>query len=755
MTALAKTDLSRRWFLAASAGGIATGFLPRGLRAEVPVITAATGGYSPTVWFVIESDGTILVHVAYAEMGQHVGTGVARIIAEELEADWAQVRIVHVDLDPKYGYMITGGSWSMNHAYLPMSQAGAAGRIALIEAGAALLKADPKACTARNSAVHAGSKSVSYGEIVASGTATRSFTEKELAALRPKPAAERRLLNRDTVASDIPAKVNGTAIFGIDRKVEGMVHARPVMPPTRYGCTITGWSDAKAKSVPGYLQTVAIDDPTQTCQGWLVVVAETWPAAARAVDLIEVSYLTSPAARQGEEAILAEGLRLVNDPEAGALYYASGDMAAVAGEAVHEAVYITHTAVQMPLEPLNAVAWQEGEIWHLHGSDQHPSGIAPLLAQALQVAPEKIALHSSYLGGGFGRRLHSDFMVPAALTAKAVGRPVKLLFSRSDDTRFFQPRSPTVQRVRTTTKADGSLGSFGYWGAAAWPTKGQHPEYLSPAFDKKAKLDLFAISGADHWYDAPNQTIRTICNEVAQGVFLPGYLRSVAPGYVFFALETHIDEVAHRLGRDPADYRLSLLRGQGRNAGEGANDVGGAARLKAVLERIIAKTDWSRRKSLPEGEGLGLAIASGQERTMPTWSATVAHVAVTRATGEVQVRKLTSVVDAGTLVHPNGALAQVEGGMLWGLSLALHEGTEIRDGVPKDLNFDSYRPVRMPDVPEIEVEFIKSDEVPVGLGEPGVITVGPAIGNAIFAATGARLRELPFRPDAILRAMEV
>ena len=755
MNALPKFDVTRRWFLAsAGSAAVVTGFLPTIAPAAVPTSVQSGTGFSPTVWYVVQGDGKIIVHVALAEMGQHVGTAIARMVAEELEADWSSVELVHVDLDPKWGYMITGGSWSVNHSYFPLSRAGAAGRIALLEAGAKMLNAPVSECIARNSKVLHRERSVSYGEIVASGTPLRAFTEDEIKKISLKPSSERRLLQKDIDARDIPAKVNGTATFGIDRSVPNMVYARPVMPPTRFGAKITSWDDSKAKAVKGYIRTIEIKDPTETCQGWLVVVAENWPAASEAVELINVQYALGPASKIGEADVIKEGIRQVNEAGGGSLYYESGDKALLAGEPVLEEIYITHSALQMPLEPLNALVWLDKDIWRVHASDQHPSVSHPLVARALEVAPEKVAMEASYLGGGFGRRLYCEFIVPAALTAKAMQRPVKLVFSRTDDTKFCQPRSPTVQLIRSFSDKDGVLSGYDYRGSSGWPTHAQNPGFLSDAVDKKGKVDLFAISGADHWYDVPVQSIRTMRNEVAHQIFLPGYLRSVAAGYTHWAIETHMDELAHKLGRDPAEFRRALLNGKGQNAGEAPHAVNGNARLRDVLERVLRKSNWADQRKLPQGEGLGLALGTGQERAMPTWSATVAHVAVDKRTGVVTVKRLVSVLDAGTVVHPDGALAQVEGGMLWGLSLALHEGTMFENGLPRDLNLNSYTPVRMQDVPDMDIEFVQNDHMPVGLGEPGVITVAPAIGNAIFRATGVRLRELPIRPDAIRKALE-
>ncbi len=755
MTRHSDLAMTRRWFLAVAGATVTTGLWNGAAGALAPVGQPMGDGYQPTVWYAIAGDGKITMHIHMAEMGQHVGTALSRIIAEELEADWDDVTFVHVDTDPKWGYMITGGSWSINHNFEAFSKAGAAGRIAMIEAGAREMGVPAGECTARQSKVIHGEQSITYGELVSRGAVDRQFAKEELAAITLKPATERRLLSKDTVARDVPEKVNGAAIFGIDRTVEGMVYARPVMPPVRFGSQVATWDDSAAKKIPGYIRTIEIEDPTATCQGWLVVVAESWTAASNAVDMLDVTWEGGAGRETSEADLMAEGARLVMDDSAGSLFVLEGEPDAVldVAETVHEAIYQTHTVLHMQLEPGNALVWQDGDTWRVHAGNQWQSLTLPLVAKALAIDPGKLVFETSYLGGGFGRRLFCDFIVPAALTAKAMGRPVKMVMARADDSQFDCARSPTVQRVRSVTDETGAMRAYDHACASGWPTAAIAPEALTAGV-KGGKVDLFAISGADHWYAAEAIRVRTVKHEKVHETFLPGNLRSVAPGYTMWAVETHIDEVAHALGLDPAAYRRSLLTAEGRNGGSAPHAVGGATRLRDVLDRVVERSGWAKRGDLPKGTGMGIAVTAGQERTMPTWIATVAQVRVDRETGVVTLEHIWASIDAGTVVHPDGALAQAEGAILWGASMALHEGTVIENGLPRDQNLDTYTPMRMHQVPALDIDFAVNDHMPVGLGEPGVIGVAPAIGNAIFHATGARLRTVPMRPQDILEALE-
>jgi isoquinoline 1-oxidoreductase beta subunit len=750
---------SRRSFLITMTGaGVMLGYA-RSTLAAVEFVTPGTQRtsgitelFEPTIWYGIDRSGDVTVNIIRAEMGQHVGTALARIVADELEADWDKVRIITVDSDPKWGEMVTGGSWSVWQSFPILSRAGGAGRMALIEEGAKLLGVSPQSCTARKGVVHAKGRSILYGDIVARGNLQRTYTPEQLNEIPIKAPADRRLIGRDTLALDVPSKTNGSGRYGIDAIVEGMVYARPKIPPTRYDSKVVSIEDSAAKHLPGYIRSLALDDPSGTAPGWVMVYADSFTVAIRAADLVKVTWNSGNAAHVSERDLQSRAAELIADPKGGALVIDDPgvDAAFASAKQKVELTYTTSTVMHFALEPINALAFEKNGIFEIHTGNQWQTLILPVLAKALGRSQDKIVLRSYLLGGGFGRRLDGDYAVPAALAAKAVGKPVKMVCTREDDMRFDCPRSPSMQVLRMAFEDGGQVTAMDHQAAAGWPTA-----VMAPAFMLKdargVPYDLFAIHGADHWYTVGAQRVRALRNDLADRTFRPGWLRSVGSGWINWALESFMDEAAHAVGVDPVAFRLRLLNGVGRNSGSSPNAVGGAHRQAAVLARVAEKTGWGR--AMPNNVGLGVATTFGQERTMPTWVACVARVRVDRTSGYIAVEKLTLVIDAGTIIHPDGAAAQVEGAALWGLSMALHEGSEFVNGQPKDTNLDTYTLLRMGDVPEVEIEFLPSTETPVGLGEPATTVVAPAIGNAIFAASGARLRHLPIRPEAVRKAL--
>jgi CO/xanthine dehydrogenase Mo-binding subunit len=754
--------MTRRGFLVAmTAVGVSFGF-PRSVLAAMDPATAdgkvlpdEGALYEPSLWYSIDQAGKVKVNIIRAEMGQHVGTSIARILADELEVPWENVEIVHVDSAKKWGLMVTGGSWSVSQSWPVYRQAGAAGRTALIEAAAKKWGVSANACEAHAGKVISGNREISYGELVAMGL-TRQFTEDELKALPLKPNDDLQLVGKAVTSLDIANKTNGKAIFGIDAKVDGMVYAAPLLPPTRYGAKVTQMDDSAAQSVKGYQQTLVLDDPSGTVPGWVMVIADSFTAAQKAAAKVKVSWQAGAAAKVSEADIINHGRELLKDSSKGAILD-TGDtntdaVFAKAGDTIeHE--YLTATVLHAQMEPLNALVFRNQDgIWEIHSGCQWQSLTTPVLAKALGVSEDEITIRAYLLGGGFGRRLNGDYTVPAALASKALGgKPVKMLMMRPQDLAFDSPRSASVQQLKMAFDENKGVVAMEHHATAGWPTEVMIPVFMPKGINGQP-YDPFSIAGADHWYSVGAQKVRAVSNDLANDSFRPGWLRSVSPGWTGWAVESFMDEAAHHAGKDPLEFRLQLLTAEGRNAGAGPIAAGGASRQAAVLKKAAAMIGWGSPQ--PEGTGLGIASTFGQERDMPTWVAVAAQVHVDKATGLVDVQKLYVAVDAGIIVDPNGAEAQCQGAALWGLSMALYEGTELVNGKFKDGNFDTYTPLRIGQTPEVKIEFMPSKMAPSGLGEPAVTPVAPAIANAIYNAVGVRLRKIPMTPDDVKNALK-
>jgi isoquinoline 1-oxidoreductase subunit beta len=756
MTEIKKIDLSRRSFLV---GTVATTGLVMGYSAVTELASAAEkmtmANFDPSIWYSIDHKGVVTVTVGKAEMGQHVSSTMAQIIVEELGADWKDVRISFPVADPKYadpvlGAIVTGGSWSTNFNFDTMSRAGAAGRITLIEAGAGIMGVPASECMAQNSrVVHPKSgKQITFARIVESGKATKTWTADEMKAIKLKSFDQYQVIGHSLPQLDIPPKTNGTAKYGIDHFVPGMVYARPVVPPVRYGAKVKSIDDTAAKKVKGYETTVALDDKTGTITGWVAVIAKTYEAAIAASDAIKVDWDLGPNAKVSDATLIDHARKLTADPNSGFFFVKNGDTGAAFGSAakVLEAEYTTSIAVHAPIEPMNAVVEEKNGVWHIYAGNQFATRSGAIAAAALGVDPKNVVCHLVFLGGGFGRRLEGDMMIAAALASKGAGKPVKLIYSRQTDTTMDFTRPLAYEKVKAALDANGRVVAMNHDVCCAWPTaRWQIPAFLSPSVDKKGNLDAFTVNGADYWYTVPNHNVRAILNDMAQAATPSGQLRAVAPGWTFWAVESIVDELAHAAGKDPLEFRLAMLDGAGENAG-------GAQRIANVLRTAAGRAGYGSLK-LPKGEGMGIACVSAQERGTASWTACVAHVAVA-ASGEVTVKKLTVVTDIGTAVNPDGVLAQLEGASLWGMSLALFERQTIEDGGLQANNFDTYTPMRMAQVPNLDVSFIANGEHAAGTGEPAVTVVGPAIANAIFQASGARVRSLPMTADAVKKAMK-
>ncbi|HEV2548608.1 MAG TPA: molybdopterin cofactor-binding domain-containing protein [Stellaceae bacterium] len=756
-------DVNRRQFLIGtmSAGaGLTCGF------SLLPAITGsagealAAGNFEPTVWYTVDRGGIVTVHIEKAEMGQHVGTAFAQAVAEELEADWKDMRLDYPDPgDKKFTSplaFITGGSWSVSTNFDSLSRAGAAGRMALMQAGAGMLGVSASEVRAENSKVIAkNGKSVTYAQIVSTGKLDKVVTPDELKAIKLKDPKDYKLIGKPVHALDIPPKTNGTAKYGMDMFVPGMVYAKIARPPVRYGAKANNVDDSEAKKVPGYGQFISVPDPTGTATHYVIAIADSYPAALEAARVLKIDWDLGPNKDVSSDGLLQHAKDLVADSSKGFSFWDIGNAAQVLPTAAvkHEAVYITPLAVHAPMEPMNCVAFEDGGIWHIYSGSQFQGRSTALCAAVAGVKPEQVLIHQVYLGGGFGRRLEADAMVPAVIAAKAVGKPVKLIYSREEDTQNDFFRTLTYQRLQGGVDANGKVLALNQDVCSAWATKRWGIEaFLSDSTDKKGKLDSFSVNGADSWYTIPNHHVRAIENDIAQVATPSGQFRSVAPAWTFWAVESFMDELAHAAKKDPVEFRLAMLDAAGANAGSAPNSVGGAKRIANVLRYAVEKSGYGTKK-FPKGTGQGIAVVSSQERSSPTWTACVAEVTV-GGDGVVKVNKLTIAIDIGTTVNPDGARAQTEGATLWGLSLALYEQASMRKGNLVQANFDTYTPIRMSQVPDLDIHVLNTGNYPAGVGEPAVTVVAPAVANAVYNAVGARVRTLPLTPDKVKAAMK-
>jgi isoquinoline 1-oxidoreductase len=697
--------------------------LPGGLR---PPAAGAAAAFEPNAALTITPDGLITVHITKAEMGQGVGTALAQIVAEELEADWKDIRIDYPTNDPKHGLMLTGGSWSVNWTFEKLSRAGAAARIMLVDAAAKSWKVPPEDCVAARSMVRhlPSGRAMSYAEIVSKAPPiTRTMSDDELTAITLKKPGQYSVIGQWVPRLDIPEKTNGKAKFGIDTFLPNMVYAKVAYPPTREGGKHTAVDDSAAKQVKGYVRTVVNEDI-------VAVVADSYEAAVKARDALKVTWDPGPNANVSTDSIFDMYAKKAAEDTTSPSWVELGDIRAGLAQAAktHEATYTTDYVAHMQMEPMNCLVTIENGVYEVYTGSQFQTMAVGTLSKKLGVDESKIRIHQHYLGGGFGRRLEPDVMLETALIAREVKRPVKLIRSREEDLRRDFYRSATLQVLKGGVRADGRIVAWQNTLVAAYPGE------RYGGLDDRGR-DQFALNGSDHVYDIPNQFVRAIRGETGMSV---GYVRAVAPNYTFFAVESFVDELARLAGVDPVQFRLSML--------------GGAPRLARVLSLAAERAGWGT--PLPANVGRGVACVTAQEKKSPTWTASVVQAQVDPATGGVKVQKITCAVDCGIVVNPDGVRAQIEGSLLFGLSNALKERGTVKNGALEQSNFHDYQVLRMNEVPEVEVYVVESTEFPTGVGEPGVTTIAPALSNAIFAATGARVRSVPLLPDRVLKAIQ-
>lgn len=751
-------DFSRRQVLVGSAAGaglvIGYSILPHAVDSASKAIAA--GNWDHQQYLTMDNDGKAYVYVTKCEIGQHIGTALAQAVAEELEINWDDVNVIYPDSHAKWGLMITGGSWSVNWTFDRNSRIGASARIALIEAGAKLLKVNASDCSAKNSVVKSiDGKSITYKEILSKTTIDRTFSEDEMKAIKLKSFGEYSVVGQSKLPFDLPSKIDGSAMYGSDVFVPDMVYAIPVQNPVRWGAVPKSVDESAAKKIDGYVGAyVEKNGFAKVNTGYVVALGETIWAAMNAAKALKIDWDLGENKNVSSKDIRDESIRLQKDPNSGFLWVLEGDTEKAMKNAAtkHSAVYETSIAYHGCHEPMNCTAYEKDGVWHLHGGNQWFSMAAPSVAAAVGVEADKVVCHQYLAGTGFGRRTEPDNFILAAQTSKFLnGRPVKLMFTREHDMMFDLHRTPTYQVIEGGVEF-GKMMSMNHDVVAGWSTKRAAPGFMPDSVDKKGKVDQFSTNGSDHWYDIPNHKVRSINNELSDKALPVGFLRAVAPSWTFWAVESFMDEMSKKAGEDPLAFRIKHLTAMGKNAGSPPNTVGGAHRLRNALLVAAGRAGYGV-KPMGENEGMGIACVSSQERGSPTWTACVAEVKVDPKSGDITIKKVTVAMDVGTAVNPEGVKKQIEGSSLHGISLALYEDMTMKNGSIEQSNYDTWTPMRLNQAPELEVVIIENGHYPAGTGEPATTVVAPAIANAIENAVGARVRSIPITPEKVKSAL--
>jgi isoquinoline 1-oxidoreductase beta subunit len=702
------TDPSRREFLktgAAVGGGLILGVaLPDALLKPA----AAQGATSmPNAWVKIGPDNSITIISARSEMGQGVYTAMPTLVAEELEVDLAKVKVEIAPAAEPYintmlGGQITGGSTSVAEGYDKLRIAGAQARTMLVGAAAQKWGVEASACRAENGTVLGpGGQKATYGEVAEAAAKLPVPTDVKL-----KEHKDSRYVGKPVKRLDTPGKINGTAEFGIDVKLPGMLYASLAQCPVIGGKAVS-FDAAKAKAMPGVKHVVQITDG-------VAVVADSWWRAKTARDALAITWDEGPGKALNSAGIAAALKAAAAKP--GAAFKKQGDVeAGLAGaakklQAEYELPFLAHAA----MEPMTFTADVRKDSCLVYGPTQFQQMAVGVAAQASGLKPEQVTVRTTFLGGGFGRRIDVDFVAQAVEISKAVGAPVKLVWTREDDIThdFYRPTS--------YHQLSGGLDAQGRPVALKFHLTS--PSVTSRLFPPVVKdgVDPFMTEAAVVPYDIPHQLADVVIHDTGVRV---GYWRSVSHALNAFAYESFIDEMAAAAGKDPYQFRLALLDKQ--------------PRLKRVLQLAAEKAGWGT--PAPAGRFRGIGLMEGYGTAM----AQVAEVSVSGP--RVRVHRVVVAADLGKMVNPNIVHQQLESSIIFGLGAVLYGEITLKDGRVQQSNFHDYQVVRMPESPKIEMHIVESNEKPAGIGEPGTALVGPTVANAVFAATGKRLRKLPLR----------
>jgi isoquinoline 1-oxidoreductase subunit beta len=703
--------VSRRALLT---GGLAGGFLlafhlpVRAVNEPVQPPDITAGKFAPNAFIRIDPTGQTTLVMPQVEMGQGVYTSIPMILAEELDADFKQVTLEHAPPNdklygnPVFGLQVTGNSNSIRAFWKPLRTAGASARAMLVQAAAQQWQVEPASCTTSNGEVtHAASgRKLSYGELALA--ASSQTPPKDVALKDPKDFV---LIGKPLKRLDTPDKVNGKAVYGIDAMLPGMKFATLAACPV-FGGKVAKVDDSAAKKVPGVQQVVVLDD-------MVAVVGDHMWTAKKGLDALVIDWDEGPNARISSKDIWQD-LRAASEKD-GVVAKSTGDIAKGLAtgdklEAAYELPFLAHAS----MEPVNATVHCTPDSCEVWTGTQIVSRVQSEAAKAAGLPVDKVIVNNHLLGGGFGRKLEPDMVIAAVRIAKHVDGPVKVVWTREEDIQHDVYR-PVYRDTIAASLSDGKIVGWKYKisGSAILA------RWLPPAFQKG--IDIDAVDAAvDMPYDIPNFHVEFVHEEPP--AVPTGFWRGVGPNNNVFAVECFMDELARKAGKDPVEFRRAMLTSR--------------PRFLAVLNQAAEKANWGQ--PLPPRVGRGVCV----QPSFGSFIATVVEAEVDEY-GEVNLRRVTSVVDTGIAVNPDTIVAQIEGGLIFGLTAALYGEITIDKGRVQQSNFHDYRMLRIDQTPKIEVHVVKSGEAPGGIGEAGVNAGPPALRNAIYAATGVALWRLP------------
>jgi isoquinoline 1-oxidoreductase subunit beta len=700
---------------------------------EVPKVAKAAPEKPPApnplkAWLKIDQNGSVTLTYSRSEMGQGVSTSLPMILAEELGVDWQDVRVEHASSDQAYGDQGTGGSGSVKGMWMPLRTAGAAARQMLITAAAQRWNVSPQTCSAKSGAVWHGNQKLSYGELVESAL---RLPIPNLADAPLKKPEDFQVIGKDLPRKDIPSKTDGSAQFGLDVRVPGMVYAVVARCPV-FGGKVKSFDASKAKAMKGVHEVFDIP-AVEDVHSWggVAVVADTTYIAMQARKQLQIDWDFGPHATESSETLRRQFRRLVDSPmkvvlnQGGANAAISNAPAEKKVEADYELPFQAHAT----MEPMNCTVHIQSDRAEAWAPAQSPTWVQQVIGQVSGLKPEQIQVHTTFMGGGFGRRYQADFAIEAAQVSKRLGKPVQLVWSREDDMThdFYRPAS--YHRMSGAVDEQGNIVAWRHKSTstsiAEWWEKKSPPE--SSELGCTLQMPYLVNSYKLEYLPAASGVPRA-------------WWRSVEASSIGFVMESFMDELAHAAGVDPYEFRIQKLAG----ARQVKNPLGSddrpldTARMKAVLQLAAEKGNWG--KALPSGHGRGIACHYSFE----SYAANVVEVSVEN--GRVRVQRVVSAVDIGTAVHPAGVRAQVESAIIYGLTAALKSQITIQDGRAVQSNFNKFTTLSMKETPRLEVHIVPSNIAPTGIGEPGLPPVAPALMNAIFAVTGKRVRRLPLLP---------